>query len=111
MTITIKTRLADGIYRSDGGGQTITHYEFATGPRNLLRAIDTLATHQEKMRNGFGNIGCGRSWLEIDGHVIPEFDLRDVATDDVALWGRDERGVVKSRTEKARALIAKVNHV
>lgn len=109
MTITIKTRLDSGIYKSSGGGETCTHYEFATGPRNLLKAIVTLGEHSKDMERGYGNIGCGRSWLEIDGQAIHRYDLEDVMRDDVEAYGHDApAGLIKSRTQKARELLAEV---
>jgi len=72
MTITIKTHLNNGIYKSSGGGEIRTHYEFTTGPRNLLKAIEQLSEHRSDMAHSYGNIGCGRSWLEIDGQAIDQ---------------------------------------
>lgn len=108
--ITIKTHLDAGIYRSSGGGETRTHYSYNTGPRNLLAAIDQLHEHRREMEQGFGNIGCGRSWLEIDGVEISRYDLEAVRRDDSA--ERDKSDLrywrVLSRTEKARRLIDSV---
>lgn len=107
--ITIKTKLAAGIYKSDGGGEVRTHYEFSTGPRNLMKAIDALYEHRSSMERGYGNIGCGRSWLEIDGVEIGNFDLDDVMRDDAEAYGeRRPSAFIKTRTEKARGLIETV---
>lgn len=106
MTITIKTHLNSGIHKSDGGGETRTHYEFSTGPRNLLKAIETLHDHRKSMERGYGNIGCGRSWLEIDGQAIHFYDLDDVMRDDAEAYGDISSGLIKSRTQKARELLA-----
>ena len=111
MTITIKTRLHDGIYKSCGGGEVRTHYEFSTGPRNLLKAIDTLAAHQTEMVASYGNIGCGGSWMEIDGIEIHAFDLQEIRRDDSEFFnGIDcsHISLIKSRTQKARELLAEV---
>lgn len=99
MAITIKTRLHEGIYKSDGGGEVRIKYEFATGPRNLLKAIKTLHEHRGTMARGFGNIGCGVSWLEIDGQQIEGVDLDDVM--------EHETGA-NCRTMKATQLISDV---
>lgn len=72
--IEIKTRLDDGIYRSQGGGETRTHFSWSTGPRNLLLALGQLREHRATMRQGYGSIGCGHSWLEVDGHLLDEVD-------------------------------------
>lgn len=107
--ITIKTKLASGIYKSDGGGEVRTHYEFSTGPRNLMKAIETLYEHRKSMERGYGNIGCGHSWLEIDGVEIRTFDLDDVMRDDAEACGeRRPSAFIKTRTEKARGLIETV---
>ena len=65
--ITIKTRLHDGINASSGGGETITHYVYNVGPKNLLKAVKDLREHRASMRRSFGDIGCGGSWIEFDG--------------------------------------------
>lgn len=109
MTITIKTHLNSGIYKSEGGSETRTHHEFTTGPRNLLKAIETLYEHRKSMVRSYGNIGCGRSWLEIDGQVIHLYDLEDVVRDDAEAYGHDApAGLIKSSTQKARELLAEV---
>lgn len=109
MSITINTRLDYCICKSYGGGVTRTHYEFSTGPRNLLKAIEILKEHQESMLRRFGKRGCGRSWLEIDEEAICRYDLRVVIRDDAKVDGRDASfGPIKSRTQKARELLADV---
>jgi opacity protein-like surface antigen len=108
--VTIKTRLNNGINRSSGGGETRTHYEFTTGPRNLLTAIAQLGEHRSEMVSNYGNIGCGHSWLEIDGQEIHPSDLEEVARDDAEMFPRSEYDLTttKTPTDKARALIARV---
>ncbi|MEY2335113.1 hypothetical protein AAE485_15065 (plasmid) [Acidithiobacillus ferriphilus] len=109
MTITIKTRLNSGIYRSSGGGETRTHYEFTTGPRNLLKAIDTLGEHRSAMVRSYGNIGCGQSWLEIDGQEIHPFDLEAIAREDAEMYSREYTHYkLKTPTTKAMEMIAEV---
>lgn len=80
MSIKIKTHLDAGIYASCGGGETRTHYRYTTGPRNLLRAVRTLQEHRAAMIRSYGNVGCGGTWLEIDGVVIHDGWLDDVRT-------------------------------
>lgn len=110
MTITIKTKLNSGIYKSCGGGEVRTHYEFSTGPRNLIKAIKTLAAHRDGMVRSYGNIGCGNSWLEIDSVRIHDYDLDEIVRDDAEAYGHDApTGLIKSHTEKARALLAEIN--
>lgn len=106
--ITIKTRLNSGIYKSNGGGETRTHYSYAVGPRNLLKAIDQLHAHRKEMRNGYGNIGCGMSWLEIDGVEVDDYELNEVEADDSKRYKDCMFVKIESRTDKARQLIARV---
>jgi hypothetical protein len=110
MTITIKTHLNNGIYKSSGGGETRTHYEFTNGPRNLLKAIEQLGEHRTYMERCYGRIGCGRSWLEIDGQAIHPYDLEEVARDDAEMLSCSEytHTMTKTRTTKAKALFAEV---
>ena len=73
--ITLHTRLNSSIYESHGGGQDVIVDTWNIGPANLLKAVDAL---REKIRSnirGYGNIGCGRSWLEIDGESFDPFEL------------------------------------
>ena len=69
--IRIKTRLHEGIYRSQGGGQTVLVQEYGYGPRNLVRAYRELLRIRADNRRNYGNIGCGASWLETsDGREL-----------------------------------------
>jgi len=99
-TISIKTRLNSGIYASQGGGQVKTHYTYTTGPRNLLKAIDQYWQHRKEMERSFGNIGCGASWIEVDGKQL--HDLADLADFTYV----DAEGT--TRTQLARELLASV---
>jgi hypothetical protein len=109
MTITIKTSLNSAIYKSEGGGETCTHYEWTTGPRNLLKAIETLAKHSASMERGYGNVGHMGSWIEIDGTRIGAFDIQYVARDEREMYTKEDLrfspGLAVSRTQKARELI------
>ena len=106
-TITIKTKLNDGIYASQGGGKIVTHHEFTAGPRNLVKAIETLHAHREEMKRGFGNIGRGHSWMEIDGKEVDQYEMEDVMRDDAEAFGPNApASMIKTRTEKARDLLA-----
>lgn len=76
MTIKIVTKLNEGIADKFAGVQRV-HHEFSTGPRNLLKAVETLITHRKKMENCHGNIGCGSSWIIIDGVSVDEHIIND----------------------------------
>lgn len=106
MTITIKTKLDR---RISGGGETHIEYEFTTGPRNLINAIEKLSEHRAENVRCYGNIGCGKSWLEIDGQVIDNVDLKEIITDDAEYCKYDSWRQPRSCTEKARQLLAKVS--
>ena len=69
--IQIKTRLHDGIYRSQGGGQTRVVAEWNYGPRNLVKALRFLWRERRDNARYYGNIGCGHSWLcTTDGRTL-----------------------------------------
>ena len=112
MSIIIKTRLNAGIYKSCGGGETRVHHEWATGPRNLIKAIQKLEEHRKEMRDGYGNIGCGSSWMEIDGVEVDQFDLDEVYRDDADMWTpaeiRQGYAQITPRTTKAKELIERL---
>lgn len=112
MSITIKTHLNAGIYKSSGGGEIRTHHESVTGPRNLLKAVATLSEHRARMRCAYGNIGCGSSWLEIDGTRIDDSMFYGIDTHDADGMSAYDRAIchytLLSPTAKARALIEQV---
>lgn len=85
MTITIKVRQAD---------EDSVHYEVATGPRNLLKAIYLLFSHKVLVRSA----DPGQSWIEIDGREINLPDLEHVIGNVAD----------KSRTQRAVELIARI---
>jgi hypothetical protein len=69
--IKIMTRLDDGIYASQGGGEVRERYHWnKTSGRNLLLAAKKLPEHRSDMSTAYGNIGCGSSWIEIDGRKV-----------------------------------------
>jgi hypothetical protein len=100
-TIQIKTRLHDGIYQYSGGGETRVEWERPAGPRNLMAARDALQRIRAENIRGFGNVGCGRTWMEIGGRPVDEYDLYDL--DDGQTWGFDGP---RTATDKARHIIA-----
>jgi hypothetical protein len=102
MSIQIKTELHEGISPSCGGGEVRTHYEWTVGPRNLMRAIATLRRHRREMTEGYGNVGHRRSWLEVDGVELDEFDAHDIEHGDPPDTWRRRR----TRTQYARETIA-----
>ena len=79
--IEIRTRLNDGIYKSEGGGETRTHYSANAGPLNLLRLARKLGQHLDHMEVCYGNIGCGSSWLRIGDQRVGTFDLPETLLD------------------------------
>lgn len=109
--ITIRTALSDGIYRRQGGGETRTHYEWRTGPINLLRAIRQLNEHRRDMDAGYGNIGHAGSWIEIDGERLDRWHVEMTETlDDArrlidhATSGTYARDVANSKAAMDRAI-------
>ena len=75
--ITLHTRLNSGIYKSHGGGQDVTVRNWNCGPANLLKALDALYEKLQSNIRGYGNIGCGSSWIEIDGEFFDATALND----------------------------------
>lgn len=95
--IRIMTKLADGIYKSQGGGETKEHYHWdKTSGRNLLTATKKLMEHKAEMAKSFGNIGCGSSWIEIDGKKIDSFELTSIIEHD----GAEEREMFGSLSHR-----------
>ena len=90
--ITIHTRLDARIYARDGGGQDRIRYTWAVGPLNLLHAAEKLPEHRAGMVQGYGNIGCGGSWLQIGDQRIDDADLPETLTESRDLLQRVESG-------------------
>lgn len=98
MSIIIKTRLHDSIYPSQGGGQTIAHYTYKTGPRNLLKAINQWHKWSTYLVDVYGNIGCGQTWVEVENVPIDPFELHMV-----------ESPLAGTPTEAAKELLSNLN--
>lgn len=80
--IIITTKLHSGLTRSLAGKEF--HTEFNTGPLNLLKAVREYRAERAESIRSYGNIGCGHTWLEIDGvHVPNDFFPVDM---DEARW-------------------------
>ena len=64
-----------------GGGTTREVRRWRLGPRNLARAVRALDGHRTKTERVWGNIGCGRTWLNlVDGTgscILHEDAIRD----------------------------------
>ena len=68
--ITLHTKLDSGIYTDCGGGEDVVHGEWTLGPRNLLKAVDALHERRRQARESYGDIGAGRSWLQVGPDVL-----------------------------------------
>lgn len=99
--IQIKTSISSGIYASEGGGKTHVRLELPSSPRSLLEAANAIHEIREGSIRSFGNIGHGRTWLEVDGQKIEDFDLDDLSKSDRGSWASP----TVSRTGKAASLI------
>jgi len=102
-TIEIRTRLDDGIYASEGGGETRTHYSAAAGPLNLLRLARKLGAHAAHMEVCYGNIGCGSSWIRIGDQRISLSDLPETLLDARTLLADVDSGAYAARLEAQAA--------
>lgn len=112
MAITIKTRLHESIYKSHGGGQTHVEAEYATGPRNLIKAIAELKEIRASNCRGYGNIGCGYSWLEIDGVALTKWHEEEMSKNLIehemySYRAGDLHRKPETLTERARDLISR----
>jgi hypothetical protein len=90
--ITVKTKIHPGI--AGVGGQTLTSFEASTGPRNLLAAIRHLGPICAERVRQYGNEGCGRTWIEIDGRDVRDYEI-------------DEIFYSEAKTSAAKELIAR----
>lgn len=101
MSIQIITALHEGI---DGGGGFNVQREWTTGPRNLLKAVELLPSHRRYMTECYGNVGHLASWIEIDGVLIENDEIADLAENHFEPGYRRR----PTRTEEARRLIDRV---
>lgn len=104
MTITIKTKIDNRC--SDAGVHT--EAEYATGPRNLLRAIDEINDIRRRKTQAYGNIGHNRTWIEVDGVQLRQWDEESLDADNVAaeIADYERQGLYRARPE-ARTTRAK----
>lgn len=116
MTIKIITRLDSGI-ASKHAGEHHASYEWSTGPRNLVKAMELLPAHIRHMKDAYGNIGCGGSWIEVDGVRLSlddmmEFDSVCTFADMTAAeYDKNFRTPRQTRTEWAKEKLAKIERV
>jgi excisionase family DNA binding protein len=73
--IEIRTRFAEGI--ASVGGTTVTYFTWTIGPRNLMKAIETLPDHSRSMTDGYGNVGHAGSWITVAGVEMTADDIRE----------------------------------
>lgn len=110
--IELHTRLNDGIYQSQGGGQDIVAQSWATGPRHLMTAIAALTTRRAEMIRCYGNVGCGNTWLAVDGVTLDDADCAGViyAEDVRRDWAEsDDHGPQPlSQTAEAQVLLVRL---
>lgn len=102
--ITIKTTLDRGIHQSQGGGETRVVSQRKATPRGLLNAIAELHRVRSENKQNFGNIGCGITWMEIDGERIDDYDLDDIVGDD-----DPSAFAPQTHTQKARQFIDRMS--
>jgi hypothetical protein len=101
-TISIITRLHTGI-SGHADGEPFVEHTYSCGPRNLLRAINDLGETRRNNRQGYGNMGCGSTWIAINGTPIRDEELSELEYEtEVSELGRI------TRTEWARNFIASV---
>ncbi len=105
--ILLVTRLDDGIYKSHGGGERQIVAKFNATPRGLIRAIDALGSERRQCERCYGNIGCGSSWLELDGVHIDDAEIREqIDPGFIAFSNRD--GENMTRTKEAQKCLERL---
>jgi len=105
-TIVIRTKLDKAV----GGGEFV-EAQLNLGPLNLIKAKKIRQERADANRVGWGNIGCGRSFIEINGEHIP-FDflpndmnearlfLAQLANGGIAQWVRDANRAEEEFSQK-----------
>ncbi|MCK9510734.1 MAG: hypothetical protein M0R28_05860 [Pigmentiphaga sp.] len=93
---------------------THTHQTVTTGPRNLLKVANELAAVTGRLKDAYGNVGCGRVWVEVDGHELCDNDLVALNIQlyelELGRWKQDGGYGPRpaSPTEQAKSLLAKL---
>ena len=96
--IEIFTKLNNGI--RDIGGKEIKQYKWnKTSGRNLLIATKKLIEHKEEMKKCYGNIGCGNSWIRINGKDIDSYLLTFIIVHN-KLYTKEERNRIGNLTKQ-----------
>lgn len=93
--ITIHTRLHDGIYRSSGGGEDVTHYAWAPGSSNHIARPGTRS--RRALRPGGWGSTVSRSTATTPARWAP----RSTARSPAARPSRPARGAAGGRKEDA----------
>lgn len=108
--ITLYTKLHNGIYASQGGGVKTIVSEWNIGPRNLLAAITELNETIQSNIVSYGNIGCGSSWLEIDGEKLNlEEILDDLYLEEFIRMDKNFYRKAFSNTECAKKFLKRIS--
>lgn len=112
MTIVLKTQLEPGIYSSEGGGKVQDVQSWVLGPRNLARAIKALLVQKKRMKNAYGNISCGSSWLEINGTRldVQDFELEDLLQNDNRASFEKLGLTAKTSAQKCKEFLASIEN-
>lgn len=89
--ILVVRRLDNGIYRSEGGGQTSIYSRHDSSPRGLANAMRYHVRERDEAVSAYGNIGCGSGWVEVvpkGGKPGDGITFRDIAHVN-PMWGDD----------------------
>ena len=110
--IDLHTRLSEGIYRSQGGGRDLVAQSWTTGPRNVVAAISALTARRAETVRCYGNVGCGQTWLTVDGVTLDDADMAGVICAEAVRrdWAEshDYGPRPPSQTGEATALLARL---
>lgn len=76
--IQVFQRLHSGIYKSCGGGETVCVSTYNVNARNLIKAIKEEKELFASNTRCYGNIGRGKTWIEINEQELDEFETSDI---------------------------------
>lgn len=112
MVISLKTEHDASIYTSEWVGPVKEIQSWAFGPRNFIRALKSLLVQKKRMKNAYGNISCGSSWLEINGTRldVQDFELEDLLQNDNRASFEKLGLTAKTSVQKCKEFLASIEN-
>ncbi|GHV34251.1 hypothetical protein FACS1894187_04450 [Synergistales bacterium] len=94
------------------GGEKLVRFSVKTSARGLLVALRKIGECEDDAKTRYGNIGCGVTYLSVDGVRIPDFLVEEIYREmdyqDELKRDRNHYGAVLSPTKVCASYLPKL---